>query len=399
MSKQIQEAYIVAATRTPVAKRNGLFRHVRPDDLLAHALRAVVAQVPAIDPARIGDVIVGCAIPEAEQGMNIARIGVLLAGLPNTVPGYTINRFCSSGLQAVADAAAQIRLGLADVMIAAGTESMSVMPQIMGNKMSMNPAIFAKEENLGIAYGMGLTAEKVASQWKISRDEQDAFALASNQKACAAIAAGYFNAETTPYAIRESLPDLKTGQIKLRERIAEVDEGPRADASLERLGKLKPVFHARGTVTAGNSSQMSDGAAAVMLVSEKVLKEYNLTPLARFAGYAVGGVAPEIMGIGPIAAIPKVLAQVGISQDQLDWIELNEAFAAQSIAVMQELGINPDKVNPLGGAIALGHPLGATGAIRIATAVHGLKRTGGKYGMVTMCIGTGMGAAGIIERV
>ncbi len=398
MSKQIQEAYIVAATRLPVAKKNGMFKNVRPDDMLAAVIKAVVAQVPGVDPARIGDVIVGCAMPEAEQGMNVARIGLLLAGLPITVPGITINRFCSSGVQAVADAANQIRLGLADVMIAAGTESMSVMPQMMGNKMAMNPAIFT-DENIGIAYGMGLTAEKVARQWNISREQQDAFALASNQKACAAIAAGHFKAETTPYAIRESLPDLKSGEIKLRERIAEVDEGPRADASLERLGKLKPVFHARGSVTAGNSSQMSDGAGAVMLVSEKVLKEHNLTPLARFAGYAVGGVAPEIMGIGPIAAIPKVLAQVGITQDQLDWIELNEAFAAQSIAVMQELGINPDKVNPLGGAIALGHPLGATGAIRIATAVHGLRRTGGKYGMVTMCIGTGMGAAGIIERV
>uniref|UniRef100_Q47FT2 acetyl-CoA C-acyltransferase n=1 Tax=Dechloromonas aromatica (strain RCB) TaxID=159087 RepID=Q47FT2_DECAR len=399
MSKQIQEAYIVAATRLPVAKRNGMFKNVRPDDMLAEVIRAVVAQVPGIDPARIGDVIVGCAMPEAEQGMNVARIGLLLAGLPITVPGLTINRFCSSGVQAVADAANQIRLGLADVMIAAGTESMSVMPQIMGNKMSMNPAIFAKEENLGIAYGMGLTAEKVANQWKVSREAQDAFAVASNRKACAAIAAGHFKAETTPYTIRESLPDLKTGQIKLRERVVEFDEGPRADASLEKLAKLRPVFHARGSVTAGNSSQMSDGAGAVMLVSEKVLKEHNLTPLARFAGYAVGGVAPEIMGIGPIAAIPKVLAQVGINQDQLDWIELNEAFAAQSIAVMQELGINPDKVNPLGGAIALGHPLGATGAIRIATAVHGLRRTGGKYGMVTMCIGTGMGAAGIIEAL
>jgi len=399
MSKQIQEAYIVAATRLPVAKRNGMFKNVRPDDMLAEVIRAVVAQVPGIDPARIGDVIVGCAMPEAEQGMNVARIGLLLAGLPITVPGLTINRFCSSGVQAVADAANQIRLGLADVMIAAGTESMSVMPQIMGNKMSMNPAIFAKEENLGIAYGMGLTAEKVANQWKVSREAQDAFAVASNQKACAAIAAGHFKAEMTPYTIRESLPDLKTGQIKLRERVVEFDEGPRADASLEKLAKLRPVFHARGSVTAGNSSQMSDGAGAVMLVSEKVLKEHNLTPLARFAGYAVGGVAPEIMGIGPIAAIPKVLAQVGITQDQLDWIELNEAFAAQSIAVMQELGINPDKVNPLGGAIALGHPLGATGAIRIATAVHGLRRTGGKYGMVTMCIGTGMGAAGIIEAL
>jgi acetyl-CoA acyltransferase len=331
--------------------------------------------------------------------MNVARIGLLLAGLPITVPGITINRFCSSGVQAVADAANQIRLGLADVMIAAGTESMSVMPQIMGNKMSMNPAIFSKEENIGIAYGMGLTAENVAKQWKISREEQDAFAVASNQKACAAIAAGYFKAETTPYAISESLPDLKTGLIKRRERTVDTDEGPRQDSSMANLAKLKPVFHARGSVTAGNSSQMSDGAAAVMIVSERILREHNLTPLARFAGYAVAGVAPEIMGIGPIAAIPKVLKQVGINQDQLDWIELNEAFAAQAIAVMKELGINPDKVNPLGGAIALGHPLGATGAIRIATLAHGLKRTGGKYGMVSMCIGTGMGAAGIIEAL
>jgi acetyl-CoA acyltransferase len=399
MSKQIQDAYIVAATRLPVSKRNGMFKNVRPDDMLAAVLKSVVAQVPGIDPALIGDVIVGCAMPEAEQGMNVARIGLLLAGLPITVPGITINRFCSSGVQAVADAANQIRLGLADVMIAAGTESMSVMPQIMGNKMSMNPAIFSKEENLGIAFGMGLTAENVAKQWKISREEQDAFAVASNQKACAAIAAGYFKAETTPYAISESLPDLKTGLIKLRERTVDTDEGPRQDSSMANLAKLKPVFHARGSVTAGNSSQMSDGAAAVMIVSEKILREHNLTPLARFAGYAVGGVAPEIMGIGPIAAIPKVLKQVGITQDQLDWIELNEAFAAQSIAVMKELGINPDKVNPLGGAIALGHPLGATGAIRIATLAHGLKRTGGKYGMVSMCIGTGMGAAGIIEAL
>ena len=398
MSKQIQEAYIVAATRLPVAKKGGMFRNVRPDDMLAHAIKSVVAQVPGIDPARIGDVIVGCAMPEAEQGMNVARIGALLAGLPITVPGITINRFCSSGLQAVADAANQIRLGLADVMIAAGTESMSIMPQIMGNKMAMNPAIFT-DENIGIAYGMGLTAEKVANQWQISREEQDAFALASNQKACAAIAAGHFKAETSPYLIRESLPDLRTGQIKVRERSVEFDEGPRADASLERLGKLRPVFHARGSVTAGNSSQMSDGAAAVMLVSEKVLKEHNLTPLARFASFAVGGVAPEIMGIGPIAAIPKALAQAGIRQEDLDWIELNEAFAAQSLAVVKELGLDPSKINPLGGAIALGHPLGATGAIRTATIVHGLQRTGGKYGMVSMCIGTGMGAAGIFERV
>jgi acetyl-CoA acyltransferase len=398
MTKQIQDAYIVAATRLPVAKKNGMFKNVRPDDMLAHAIKSVVAQVPGIDPALIGDVIVGCAMPEGEQGMNVARIGLLLAGLPITVPGLTINRFCSSGVQAVADAANQIRLGLADVMIAAGTESMSVMPQMMGNKMAMNPAIFT-DENVGIAYGMGLTAEKVAKQWQIGREAQDAFAVESHRRACAAIAAGHFKAEISPYTIRESLPDLASGQIKQRERTVDTDEGPRPDSALDKLAKLKPVFNVRGSVTAGNSSQMSDGAGAVMLVSEKILKEHNLTPLARFAGYAVGGVAPEIMGIGPVAAIPKVLAQVGIKQDDLDWIELNEAFAAQSLAVMQELGINPEKVNPLGGAIALGHPLGATGAIRTATVVHGLQRTGGKYGMVTMCIGTGMGAAGIFERV
>jgi len=398
MSKQIQDAYIVAATRLPVAKRNGMFKNVRPDDMLAAVLKSVVAQVPEVDPALIGDVIVGCAMPEGEQGMNVARIGLLLAGLPITVPGLTINRFCSSGLQAVADAANQIRLGLADVMIAAGTESMSVMPQMMGNKVSLNPAVFT-DENIGIAYGMGLTAEKVAQQWKLGRDVQDAFALASNHRASAAIAAGHFKAEITPYTLRESLPDLKSGEVKLRERIVDTDEGPRADASLEKLGKLKPVFNVRGTVTAGNSSQMSDGAGAVMLVSEKILKQHNLTPLARFAGFAVGGVAPEIMGIGPIVAIPKVLAQVGIRHEDLDWIELNEAFAAQALAVTQELGLNPEKINPLGGAIALGHPLGATGAIRIATLTHGLQRSGGRYGMVSMCIGTGMGAAGIIERM
>jgi acetyl-CoA acyltransferase len=399
MNRQIQEAYIVAARRLPVAKRNGMYRHVRPDDMLAHALKAVLAEAPGLDPAQIGDVIVGCAMPEAEQGMNVARIGLLLAGLPITVPGMTINRFCSSGVQAVADAANQIRLGLADVMVAAGTESMTVMPQIMGNKMAMNPAIFEKEENLGIAYGMGLTAEKVASQWQITREAQDAFATESHRRATAAIAAGHFKAETTPYLIREYLPDLKSGEVKVRERTVMDDEGPRPDSSVEKLGKLRPVFHARGSVTAGNSSQMSDGAGAVLLMSEKALKANNLTPLARFAGYAVGGVAPEIMGIGPVAAIPRVLAQTGLKQDDLDWIELNEAFAAQSLAVIQELGLDPAKVNPLGGAIALGHPLGATGAIRTATVVHGLKRTGGKYGMVTMCIGTGMGAAGIFERV
>jgi acetyl-CoA acyltransferase len=399
MSKQIQDAYIVAATRLPVAKRKGMFGHVRPDDMLAHAIKSVMAQAPGLDPALIEDVIVGCAMPEAEQGMNVARIGVLLAGLPNTVPGITINRFCSSGVQAVADAAARIRLGEADVMIAAGTETMSLMNQMMGNKIAINPAIFENDDNYAIAFGMGLTAEKVAQQWKVTREEQDAFAVASNQKACAAIAAGHFKAEISPYAVTAHVPDLRTGQVKVKEYLADTDEGPRSDSSMERLAKLKPVFSARGSVTAGNSSQMSDGAGAVLLVSEKILKQFNLKPLARFAGYSVAGVPPEIMGIGPIEAIPRVLKQAGISKNDVDWFELNEAFAAQAIAVMRTLDLDPAKVNPLGGAIALGHPLGATGAVRTATIVHGLQRTKQRYGMVTMCIGTGMGAAGLFESV
>ena len=399
MSKQVQEAYIVAATRLPVGKRKGIFGHVRPDDMLAHAIKLVMAQAPSLDPALVDDVIVGCAMPEAEQGMNVARISLLLAGLPDTVPGYTINRFCSSGVQAVADAAARIRLGDADVMIAGGTESMSIMSQMMGNKIAMNPAFFEKDENLAIAYGMGLTAERIAAQWAISRDDQDAFAQASHQKACAAIKAGHFAAEISPYAVKRRVPDLKTGEVIVKDFLAETDEGPRPDSSLERLARLKPVFAAQGSVTAGNSSQMSDGAAAVLLVSEKILKQFNLKPLARFAGYSVAGVAPQIMGIGPVEAIPRVLKQAGVHQQDVDWFELNEAFAAQSLAVMRTLGLDPAKVNPQGGAIALGHPLGATGTIRTATLLHGLQRTGQRWGMVTMCVGTGMGAAGLFESM
>ena len=399
MSKQIQDAYIVAATRLPVGKRKGLLGHVRPDDMLAHAIKSALAQVPGLDPARIDDVIVGCAMPEAEQGMNVARIGVLLAGLPDNVPGVTVNRFCASGVQAVAMAADRIRLGEAEVMIAAGTETMSLMNQMMGNKVAINPAIFASDEHRAIAYGMGLTAEKVAQRWKVSREDQDAFSVASHQKACAAIAAGHFRAEISPYALESRLPDLKTGEVKVKRSLAENDEGPRGDSSLERLARLKPVFAARGTVTAGNSSQMSDGAAAVLVVSEAIVKQFNLKPLARFAGFAVAGVAPEVMGIGPIEAIPRVLKQTGLRLADIDWIELNEAFAAQALAVMRTLELDPARVNPLGGAIALGHPLGATGAIRTATVVHGLQRTKQRYGMVTMCIGTGMGAAGIFEAI
>ncbi|MNQ34182.1 3-ketoacyl-CoA thiolase [compost metagenome] len=382
-----------------MGKRNGAYITTRPDDMLAAALNGALAQVPALDTARIEDVIAGCAMPEAEQGMNVARISLLLAGLPQSVAGVTVNRFCASGLQAVADAAARIRMGEADIMIGAGTESMSAMPQIMGNKVSMNPEIFAHEENIGMAFGMGLTGEKVAERWKVSREDQDAFALASHQKACAAIAAGHFRAETTPYEVVSHLPDGASGAVRVVRRLVEVDEGPRPDSSAEALARLRPVFSTRGSVTAGNSSQMSDGAAAVVLVSDRILREFNLSPLARFVSFAVAGVPPEVMGIGPVAAIPKVLERAGITQDALDWIELNEAFAAQSLAVMRELKLDPTKVNPLGGAIALGHPLGATGAIRTATITHGLRRTGGKYGLVTMCIGTGMGAAGLFEAM
>lgn len=399
MSKQIQDAYIVAATRLPVGRRKGMLGHVRPDDMLAHAIRSVMAQVPGLDPAMVEDVIVGCAMPEAEQGMNVARIGLLLAGLPNTVPGVTVNRFCASGLQTVAMAADRIRLGEADVMIAGGTETMSLMNQIMGNKVAINPAIFEAEENYAIGFGMGITAEKVAAQWKISRDDQDAFAVASNQKACAAIAAGHFKTEISPYLVSARVPNLQSGEVMVKEFLAENDEGPRSDSSIESLARLRPAFAARGSVTAGNSSQMSDGAGAVLVVSERILRQFDLKPLARFAAYAVAGVPPEVMGIGPVEAIPRVLRQAGISQDDVDWFELNEAFAAQALAVIRTLHLDPGKVNPLGGAIALGHPLGATGTIRTATLLHGMQRTGQRYGMVSMCIGTGMGAAGLFEAI
>jgi acetyl-CoA acyltransferase len=398
MSKQIQDAYIVAATRTPVGKApRGVFRNTRPDEMLAHVLRSVIAQAPGIDTSRIDDAIVGCAMPEGEQGMNVARIGLLLAGLPNVIAAQTINRFCSSGVQAVALAADRIRLGEADLMLAGGTESMSMVP-MMGNKIAMSPHVF-QDENIAIAYGMGITAEKVAEEWKVSREDQDAFALASHQKAIAAIAAGEFKSEISPYQIVSRQPVLVGNTVQMREVIIENDEGPRADSSIEGLAKLKPVFRMGGSVTAGNSSQMSDGAGAVLLASEKAIKEYGLTPLARFVSFSVAGVRPEVMGIGPIAAIPKALKQAGLSKDQLDWIELNEAFAAQSLAVIRDCGLDASKINPLGGAIALGHPLGATGAIRTATIVHGMKRRKQKYGMVTMCIGTGMGAAGIFESL
>jgi len=399
MTKQIQDAYIVAATRTPVGKApRGMFKNTRPDDMLAYVLKSVLAQCPGLDTGIIDDVIVGCAMPEAEQGMNVARIGLLLAGFPNTVSGMTINRFCSSGVQAVALAADRIRLGEADVMIAAGTESMSMVP-MGGNKPSFSPAIFDKDENIAIGYGMGVTAENVAQQWNITREQQDMFAAESHRRALRATDAGEFKAEITPYDIVDRQPDLVTREVAIKHRTATSDEGPRRDTSPEGLAKLRPVFAAKGSVTAGNSSQMSDGAAAVVLMSAAAMQRFNLSPLGRFMGYAVAGVPPEIMGIGPVKAIPKVLQQVGLKLDDIDWFELNEAFAAQSLAVIKDLGLDPAKVNPLGGAIALGHPLGATGAVRAATLLHGLRRQQKKYGMITMCIGTGMGAAGVFEAL
>ena len=399
MNKQVQDAYIVAATRTPVGKApRGMFRNTRPDDMLAHVLKAVLDDCPGLDAKAIDDVIVGCAMPEAEQGMNVARIGLLLAGFPNTVSGMTINRFCSSGVQAVALATDRIRLGEADVMIAAGTESMSMVP-LGGHKPSFSPAIFEKNEHIAIGYGMGITAEKVAQQWNISREQQDMFAAESHRRALRATDSGEFNDEITPYNIVERVPDLHAREIALKQRTATFDEGPRRDTSPEGLARLRPVFAANGSVTAGNSSQMSDGAAAVVLMSDAALKRYNLAPLGRFMSYAVAGVPPEIMGIGPVKAIPKALQQAGLTLDAIDWIELNEAFAAQSLAVIKDLGLDPARVNPLGGAIALGHPLGATGAVRAATLMHGMRRQKKKYGMITMCIGTGMGAAGVFESL
>ncbi len=395
----IQQAYIVAAKRTAMGKApRGVFSSLRPDELLAQTLAGTLAQTPNLDPALIEDVIVGCALPEGAQGLNVARVAALLAGLPYTVPGITVNRFCASGLSAIAMAADRIRTGQADVLMAAGVESMSQVP-VMGVNTSFSPEIFTHPENYGIAYGMGLTAEEVAREWNVSREDQDAFALASHQKAIRAWGSGEFAQEILPISLTRRTADLEAGSIKQQAYTVDRDEGPRLDTSLEALAKLRPVFAMRGSVTAGNSSQTSDGAGALLVVSERALKEHGLTPLARFVSFAVKGVPPEIMGIGPKAAVPLALQLGGLQQEQLDWIELNEAFAAQALAVMRDLNLNPEKVNPLGGAIAMGHPLGATGAMRSATAIHALHRHQLRYAMVTMCIGTGMGAAGIFERM
>ncbi len=399
MNKQIQDAYIVAATRTPIGKSGrGYFKNTRADDLLVLAIQSALRQVPTLDPKAIQDAVIGCSFPEGEQGMNMARVAVALAGLPNSVGGITVNRFCASGLSAIQMAADRIRVGEADVMIAGGAESMSLVP-MGGNKPSFNPRVFERDENIGIAYGMGITAENVAKQWKVTREAQDAFALQSHLRALKAQQAGEFTDEMTSIEVIDRFPNLVTGEAQTKTRTVSLDEGPRADTSIEGLAKLRPVFAAKGSVTAGNSSQTSDGAGCLILASEKAIKEHGLTPLARFVSFASRGVPPEIMGIGPIEAIPAALGYAGLKQSDMDWIELNEAFAAQALAVMNTLQLDGSKVNPMGGAIALGHPLGATGAIRAATVIHALRRHNLKYGMVSMCVGTGQGAAGIFEKI
>jgi acetyl-CoA acyltransferase len=365
---------------------------------LVLAIQSALRQVPTLDPKAIQDAVIGCSFPEGEQGMNMARVAVALAGLPNSVGGITVNRFCASGLSAIQMAADRIRVGEADVMIAGGAESMSLVP-MGGNKPSFNPRVFERDENIGIAYGMGITAENVAKQWKVSREAQDEFALQSHLRALKAQQAGEFKDEMTPIDVIDRFPNLATGEQQTKTRTVSLDEGPRADTSIEGLAKLRPVFAAKGSVTAGNSSQTSDGAGCLILASEKAIKEHGLTPLARFVSFASRGVPPEIMGIGPIEAIPAALGYAGLKQSDIDWIELNEAFAAQALAVLNTLNLDGSKVNPMGGAIALGHPLGATGAIRAATVIHALRRHNLKYGMVSMCVGTGQGAAGIFERV
>ncbi|MBI5905179.1 MAG: acetyl-CoA C-acyltransferase [Deltaproteobacteria bacterium] len=389
------KAYIISSVRTAVGRAyRGNLKDTRPDDLGAAAIRGALAQVPNLDPARIDDVILGCAMPEGEQGMNVARICSLKAGLPDSVPAMTVNRFCSSGLQAIAMAADRIMAGFADVIVAGGTESMTMVP-MGGNKPSFNPEIV--ENRPEVFLPMGLTAEEVARRFQVTREDQDQFAYHSHRKAMEAIRAGKFRDEIVPVPTVVFRED-EAGKPVRREIVFEVDEGPRADTTVEALAKLKPAFDARGTVTAGNSSQMSDGAAASIVVSEKALKGLGVEPLARFLGFAAAGVAPEVMGIGPIEAIPKLLKRVRIKSTRLDLVELNEAFAAQSLPVIRELSLDPDRVNVNGGAIALGHPLGCTGAKLTATLLHEMKRRGAALGLVSMCIGGGMGAAGLFER-
>ena len=390
------DAVIVTAVRTPVGKAvKGTLKNVRPDDLAALVMKEAVARTPGLKPEEIDDILIGCAFPEAEQGMNVARIAMLRAGIPNSVPAATINRFCSSGLQTIAYAAERIMVGSADVILAGGTESMSLVPMI-GNKFRANPYL---SETWPKSYlGMGLTAERVAEQYNISREEQDDFALKSNLNAAAAIKNGKFKDEIVPVKVEEKTLNSKN-KIEKKELILETDEGPRADTSMEKLAKLRPAFKMPGTVTAGNTSQMSDGAAMLVVMSEKRAKEMNLKPIAKFVGFDVAGVDPEVMGLGPTVAIPKVLKRTGLSMNDIDVIELNEAFAAQALGVVKELDLDIEKINVNGGAIALGHPLGCTGAKLTVQILNEMKRRNSKYGMVSMCIGGGMGAAGIFENL
>ena len=391
------EVFIAAAVRTAVGKApKGTLATTRPDELAAVAIRSALDRVPALDPTEIEDVILGCAMPEAEQGTNVARIASLRAGLPVEVSAMTINRFCSSGLQAIALAADSIRSGRAQAALAGGTESMSVIPS-GGNKLSANPWLI---EHYPDAYlSMGLTAENIAKKYGITRDQADEFALGSHQKALAAIAEGKFQEEIVPVTVTNITSDGKSSKPQVKTSQFTIDEGPRADTSPEALAKLKPVFHAKGTVTAGNSSQTSDGAAVAVVVSEQRARELGIQPLGRFISFATAGCPPEIMGIGPVYAIPKALKLAGLTLDQIDLIELNEAFAAQALAVIQQAGLDPAKVNVNGGAVALGHPLGCTGAKLTATILHELRRRDLRYGLVTMCVGGGMGAAGVFESL
>ena len=389
----MKTAYIVSPLRSPVGKAGrGGFRTKRPDDLAADVIRAVVGQ-SGIDPHLIEDVILGCAMPEGDQGMNIARFALLLAGLPESVPGVTVNRFCSSGLQTIAMAASQVRAGDADCILAGGVESMSLVP-MMGFKPVVSRTV--NDHHPDFYLGMGLTAENVAKDYRISRADQDQFALESHMKAVTALEKGWFKDETLPIKVSYRSPG-ENGSVRIDEGLVAADEGPRADSTLAALAKLKPAFLQGGSVTAGNTSQMSDGAAMALVCSEEFVRKHNLKPMARFAGFSVAGVPPRIMGIGPVEAIPRALKKAGITLDKIDRFELNEAFASQALAVIRTLGLDPSKVNPTGGAIALGHPLGATGGKLVATLLHGMRRERQKYGMVSMCIGTGMGAAGVFE--
>ncbi len=390
----MKDAVIVSALRTAVGKApRGVLKDTRPDDMAGTVIKAAIEHTPGLQPEMIEDVILGCAMPEAEQGMNVARQASWLAGVPKEAAAVTINRFCSSGLQAIAFAAERVMCGWADCIIAGGTETMSMVP-MGGNKIVPNPSLVDTWPDYYL--NMGLTAENLAAKYSISRAEADAFSLGSHQKAVEAIKAGKFKDEIVPLNVKTVELDAK-GKRAVKESVFDTDEGPRADTSVEALGKLRPAFHARGTVTAGNSSQMSDGAAAAVVMSADRARELGLKPLARLIAYATAGVSPDYMGIGPVAAVPKALKIAGINLDQIDLIELNEAFAAQALAVVKELGINQDKLNVNGGAIALGHPLGCTGAKLTATILNEMRRRSARYGMVTMCVGGGMGAAGIFE--